>query len=450
MKQIPEILEAQRSYFATGKTLSLEHRRSALLKLKNLLIEHESEIFQALKTDLNKSTFEAYGTEIGMVNEELNFILKHLNSLVAPKKKPTPLLHFPSKSQQRSDPYGCVLIISPWNYPFMLTITPIIGAIAAGNCIIVKPSEYSPATSNLICKILSFFPDQFIATVEGGQELSAELLEQRFDFIFFTGSTNVGRLVMEKAAKYLTPVTLELGGKSPCIVDETAKIEVTARRIVWGKLVNSGQTCVAPDYLLVHESVKDRLVVALKKYIIKFYGEHPEQNPDYPKIINEKHFQRLLSLIPEKERQINVKTLQISPVILENSTWDSDIMKDEIFGPILPILTYTDLNDAMRKINQREKPLALYLFTNSKAHEKQVLSQVSFGGGCVNDCIIHLANSHLPFGGVGASGTGAYHGKQSFYCFSHQKSITKKSLALDVPVRYPPYGKNITILRWFM
>ncbi len=447
---ISTIVKNQRDFFATKATLDVAYRRKALLTLKKAIETREDAIYQALKTDLNKSEFEAYATELGMVYEELNFMLKHLSALARPKKKSTPLVHFPTSSYTYSDPYGCVLIMSPWNYPLQLTLSPLVGAIAAGNCAVVKPSNYSPATSAIIGEILGDFPDEYIAVAQGGRAVNQELLEERFDYIFFTGSTTVGKLVMEKAAKYLTPITLELGGKSPCIVDETAKIDQAAKRIVWGKLLNSGQTCVAPDYLLVHHSVKDQLLTAMKKYITAFYGENPLESPEYPKIITKQHFDRLCALIPEELRQVNEETLQIAPVFMDNSDWDSEVMEKELFGPIFPVITYTNLTEAIAKINSREKPLALYLFTTSKAAEKEVLTTAFYGGGCVNDTIIHLANSALPFGGVGYSGMGSYHGKASYSLFSHTKSIAKKSTLLDVPVRYAPFKGKMWLLKLFM
>ncbi|MFI3207441.1 MAG: aldehyde dehydrogenase family protein, partial [Clostridia bacterium] len=348
------------------------------------------------------------------------------------------------------EPYGSVLIMSPWNYPFQLAIAPLVGAIAAGNCAVIKLSNYSPNTSTVIEKILRVFADEYIAVVQGDIAETTELLEQKFDYILFTGSPTVGKIVMEKASKHLTPVTLELGGKSPCIIDETANINLSAKRIVWGKLLNAGQTCVAPDYLLVQESVKAELLSAINYYIKEFYGENPETNTEYPKIINEKHFNRLCSLIPKDLLKINAKTLQIAPTVLPNSNWNSEIMKEEIFGPILPVLAFRDTKEVIQELNKREKPLALYLFTRDKNTEKEILSKVFFGGGCVNDTIIHVSNDNLPFGGIGNSGMGKYHGDDSFYSFSHTKSIMKKSNKLDINIRYAPFGNKIKLLRKIM
>ena len=448
---INEIVKAQKEYYSTFETRDVSFRKNQLIKLLNLIKSHEEDIFQALKDDLNKPNFEAYETEIGMVYEELRFMIKNIKSLAKVKKIKTPLMHFPSKSYQYHDPLGCVLIMSPWNYPFQLTISPLIGALSAGNCAVVKPSNYAKATSKVIKKILDNFNSEYICVVEGGREVNTMLLEEKFDFIFFTGSPTVGKLIMEKAAKHLTPIVLELGGKSPCIVDETANIDLSAKRIAWGKLLNSGQTCVAPDYILVHESVKQEFVSALQKYITLFYGTNPEINTEYPKIINQHHFDRLCELISNSSDVIggksNPETMQIAPAIVDNCTFESLVMEDEIFGPILPILSYTNLDDIINAINNRPKPLALYCFTQSNAVEKKILHSITFGGGCINDTIIHLANSHLSFGGVGESGMGRYHGKESFNTFSHTKSILKKGNFIDINVRYAPYKNKIKLLK---
>ena len=451
MNDIKSLIKKQNDFFATNETRTLAFRKTQLQKLLDSIKSHEHEIILALKLDLNKAPFESYETEIGMVYEELRFMIKNIKSLSKRKKIKTPLMHFPSRSYQYHDPLGCVLIMSPWNYPFQLTISPLIGAISAGNCTMVKPSNYAKSTSAVIKKILSVFNDDYICVVEGGRAVNQELLDEKFDLIFFTGSPVVGKLVMSKAAEHLTPVVLELGGKSPCLVDSTANIDLSAKRIVWGKLLNSGQTCVAPDYLLVHEDVKEKFVEALQKYIKLFYGEHPETNVEYPKIINENHFNRLCSLIENSTDVIggksNAKTMQIAPAIIDNCDWNSLVMEDELFGPILPILTFKNIDEVIFDINKRAKPLALYCFTTSKDNEKKVLTNITFGGGCINDTIIHLANTNLPFGGVGESGMGKYHGKESFYTFSHSKSILKKGLFLDLYVRYAPYKSKIKILR---
>lgn len=452
MNVMKETLQAQRRFFAAGKTKDLGFRIRQLHRLKNSILRHEDEILHALKLDLNKSGFEAYETEVGIVLEEIKYALNHLAGWVRPKRKATPIVHFPASSYLYCEPYGCVLIMAPWNYPFQLTMTPLIGAIAAGNCTIIKPSEYAPHTSEIIEKIVrEIFPVYYIFVIRGGRSVNQALLEEHFDYIFFTGSAAVGKIVMESAARYLTPVTLELGGKSPCIVDETADINRAAKRIVWGKFLNSGQTCVAPDYLLVHSSVKERLVCAIKKYIKNFYGNAPETNPDYPKIINQKHFDRLLKLLQSGHLaaggQYDKNTLQIAPALLDHVQWNSAVMQEEIFGPLLPVIEFDRLEDAFSMINARPKPLALYMFTRKKENAEAAVRTVSFGGGCINDTIIHLSNPNLPFGGVGDSGMGQYHGINSFYTFSHEKGIIKKSNMADIPLRYPPFKNHIKLLK---
>jgi len=451
MNSIKTIVNNQKLYFSNEKTRDISFRKKQLEKLYKSIKQHENEILIALKSDLNKSAFEAYETEIGMVYEELKFMLKNIKNFSKPRRIKTPLMHFPSKSYQYQDPYGCVLIMSPWNYPFQLTLVPLIGAIAAGNCAVVKPSNYAKETSRVILKILSEFPQEYIAVVEGGRDVNNALLEEKFDYIFFTGSPLVGKLVMEKAAQHLTPMTLELGGKSPCIIDKTAKIDLAAKRVAWGKLLNSGQTCVAPDYIIVHESIKNEFINALKKYIEVFYGKNPEKNPEYPKIINKIHFDRLSELINNSENvyggKTNSETYQIAPAIIDNCQWDSLVMKDEIFGPILPIISYNDFDEIIKQINSRPKPLALYCFTESKTIENKVLKSVLYGGGCINDTVLHLANPYLSFGGVGESGLGKYHGKESFYTFSHTKSVLKRGTSSDINLRYAPYKDNLKLIK---
>ena len=455
MNDIKKTLQSQRSFFAVGKTKDLAFRIRQLHRLRNSILKHEDEILHALKLDLNKSAFEAYETEVGIVLEEIKYTLNHLAGWTQPKRKATPIVHFPASSYLYSEPYGCVLIMAPWNYPFQLTMTPLIGAIAAGNCAVVKPSEYSFHTSEIMGRILKEnFPSSYINLIRGGRTVNQTLLKEHFDYIFFTGGVTVGKFVMESAAKHLTPVTLELGGKSPCIVDETADIDRAAKRIVWGKFLNSGQTCVAPDYLLVHSSVKGRLTCAIKKYIKAFYGDAPEMNPDYPKIISQKHFDRLLSLMQSGHLtvggQYNEDTLQIAPALLDHVKWNSAVMQEEIFGPLLPIMEFDRLEDAFSMINAHAKPLALYMFTSKKENADDALKAISFGGGCINDTIIHLSNPNLPFGGVGDSGMGQYHGINSFLTFSHQKSIIRKSNMVDIPFRYPPYKNHIKLLKKFL
>jgi aldehyde dehydrogenase (NAD+) len=455
MQDIQSIVKLQREFHAKGKTFDLTFRLEHLKRLRNSIKIHEQDILDALKMDLNKAPFEAYAAEIGMVYEELRYVMKHLVSWATPKRVRTPITNFISTSTIYHEPYGVVLVMSPWNYPFMLTLDPVIGAIAAGNCVVVKPSNYSPHTSKIIDVILSeVFREEYVAVIQGGREANQSLLEQKFDYIFFTGSVAVGRTVMEAAAKYLTPVTLELGGKSPCIVDETANIELAARRIVWGKFINAGQTCVAPDYILVHHNVKAALLKKMQHYIVRFYGNNACNNESFPKIINEKHFNRLLNVMEGEHifcgGSYSKDTNQIAPTILDQITWDSKIMEEEVFGPILPVLEYRSLNDEISRINNRPKPLALYLFTTKKENERKVIRNISYGGGCINDTIMHLASTHMPFGGVGESGMGSYHGKASFDTFTHNKSILKKSNLYDMPLRYPPYKNHLALIKKIM
>lgn len=454
--ELDQLIKKQRTYFEKGKTRGISWRIGALQTLRRCISDHQNEIEAALGSDLGKSGMESYMCETGMVLSELSFMIRHLKRYAKEKRVPTPLAQFHSKSFTSPEPYGVVLIMSPWNYPFMLAMDPLIGAIAAGNCAVVKPSAYAPATADLIEKIIkACFSEQFVSVVKGGRAENTVLLNQKFDFIFFTGSVSVGRLVMEKAAKHLTPVCLELGGKSPCIVDKTADIRRAAQRIVFGKYLNLGQTCVAPDYLLVHETVKEQLLKEMERCIKKQFGNTPLENPDYGKLINEKHFNRVLGLI-EKEKvytggQYNRDTLQIAPTILDKVSPSDPVMQEEIFGPILPVLTFRELSEVIAFVGRYEKPLAFYLFTNSKKTEKMLLNNCSFGGGCINDTIIHLATSHMGFGGVGASGMGSYHGKQSFETFSHRRSIVKKYNWIDLPIRYQPYnGWKRLLVEWFL
>ncbi len=455
MSQIEDVVNRQREYFYSGETAEISFRLNALKTLERTIKAYEHKIFEALKKDLNKSPFETYMTEIGIILDEIKYISKNLKSWCRNKRVKTPLSHFKATSYIISEPYGVVLIMSPWNYPFQLTIAPLLGAIAGGNCVILKPSEYSVHTSRLLSKIIGeSFDERYITVLEGGSEVNRLLLQENFDYIFFTGSASVGRIVMEAAARQLIPVTLELGGKSPCIVDRDVNIDMAARRIIWGKCLNSGQTCVAPDYIYVHREVKDALIEAMKKYITQFYGEEPCSNAEYPRIINERHFNRLRALMNKGTilagGTVNTVTLQISPTIIDNVTWEDPVMRDEIFGPVLPVLEYDRISEVTSEINRHPKPLALYLFTNNKRVEEEVLGKVSFGGGCVNDTIIHLASSHLPFGGAGASGIGGYHGKWSFDTFTRQKSILKKSTMFDIKLRYAPYGNKLKLLKRIM
>lgn len=450
------IVAAQRAFFEQGKTFDVSYRLEALGNLKTAIKRHEQDLLEAIKQDLGKSASEAYMCEVGLTLAEISHFQKNLRKWARTKRKLTPLTNFAAKSMIVQEPYGVVLIMSPWNYPVLLTLEPLIGAIAAGNTVVLKPSAYSPATTAVIATLIEeTFPEEYIAVVKGGRAENQSLLEQHFDYIFFTGGVTVGKLVMEKAAKHLTPITLELGGKSPVIVDHTADLRVAARRIVFGKYLNCGQTCIAPDYVLVEESVHDRLVELLIEEEQKMYGKKALENADYGKIINQKHFDRLLGLIDSNKVVLGGRSeadkLRIEPTIMDHVTADDAVMQEEIFGPVLPILTVKDSEEAFRFITSRPHPLALYLFTNSRQVEKKFLTQAAFGGGCVNDTIIHIATNNLPFGGVGNSGMGSYHGKHSFETFSHSKSVVKKYTWLDLTLRYQPYcGWKDTLVRMFL
>lgn len=441
---IKELVSSQRKLFYTGKTRDYRFRLTALNRLEQAIRANQAEIEAALKKDLGKSAQEAYMTEIGLSLSEIAYAKKHLKQWMGRKNVPTPLAQFHSKSFVMPEPYGVTLIMSPWNYPFMLCIEPLAGAIAAGNCCVIKPSAYAPTVSAVLKKVVCLaFPPEYVAVVEGGRAENEALLEQRFDYIFFTGSVLVGRLVMEKAARFLTPVTLELGGKSPCIVDETADLNLAAKRLAFGKFLNCGQTCVAPDYLLVQDTVREEFVRLLVKWIRRMYGKDPVKNVSYPKMINEKHYARVMGLLKGELAAAggygDPKTLKIAPTVLTDADWQSPVMQEEIFGPVLPVLEFHRLEDAIRMVERREKPLALYLFTTDKKAENKVLRRLSFGGGCVNDTVVHLTSPYMGFGGVGCSGMGSYHGKLSFDTFSHQKSVMKKYNWLDLPIRYQPY-----------
>ncbi len=445
---IQETVAAQRRYFHTGATLPVAFRLEMLRRLRGAVKRHETDIARALTADLGKSAYEGFMCEIGLTLTELTWTLKHTRSLAREHTVHTPLAQFAARSYQKPSPYGVTLIMSPWNYPFLLTIDPLAGAIAAGNTAVVKPSAYSPATSAVIAKLLKeCFPPEYVAVVTGGRQENAALLEQKFDFVFFTGSQTVGKEVLRHTAEHLTPAVLELGGKSPCIVDATAKIPLAARRIAFGKFLNCGQTCVAPDYVLCHKSVKDRLVKELCRQIQTQYGDDPLQNPDYGKIVNEKHFDRLLGLIEPEKAAIGGHSdrdaLRIAPTVLDNAAWDDPAMADEIFGPILPILTFDRFEEVYAALADRPLPLAFYLFSEDRARIRQLMNRTRFGGGCVNDVIIHLATSEMGFGGVGESGMGAYHGKIGFETFSNTKSIVDKKTWMDLPMRYQPYRKGI-------
>lgn len=454
--EIKQIIKSQRAYFQTGATLPIDKRLLALRKLKACILKHEQAIHTALQQDLGKSSFESYMCETGLVLSELSYMLKHTKQFAKEKRVHTPLAQFHSRSFQKPSPYGVTLIMSPWNYPFMLTIEPLIDAIAAGNTAVLKPSGYSPATSSVIQKIIAeCFPPKYVAVVTGGREENQCLLQEHFDYIFFTGSPAVGREVMRYASDTLTPVTLELGGKSPCIVEKTANLPLAARRIVFGKFLNCGQTCVAPDYIYCDPEIKDSLIEELKKEIKKQFGTQPLANPDYGKIINAKHFHRIVSLMDSEKLVCGGRTdeakLQIEPTVLSNVTWNDPVMQEEIFGPVLPILTYDSFDQAIQTIRTMPHPLALYIFTANKEAAQKATSLCGFGGGCINDVIIHLATSEMGFGGFGESGMGSYHGKAGFDTFSHYKSIVDKKTWLDLPMRYQPYTKrNEKLLKMFL
>ena len=450
------LLDKQREFFKKGQTLSIDFRLNYLKKLKETIIRKQKDITTALKLDLGKSETEAYMCEVGLSISEISYFIKNLKKFAKDKVVQTPITNFHSKSIIKSVPYGNVLIISPWNYPFLLSIEPLVNAIAAGNTVILKPSAYSPYTSKIVKEIVDeVFEDEYVAVVTGGREENKALLSMKFDYIFFTGSQNVGKEVLKSASQNLIPTTLELGGKSPCIVDKTADIKLSAKRIVFGKFLNCGQTCVAPDYVYCHSKVKDELLSEIKKQIQLQFGKNSLDNENYGKIINEKHFNRLLSLIEESKTLIGGKSsfekLKIEPTILNNITWEDKVMQEEIFGPILPILTFENLNEVIDVIEQKPHPLALYIFSKNKKNIKKITQQCRYGGGCVNDVVVHLATPEMPFGGVGHSGMGSYHGKFGFDTFSHKKSILDKKIWFDLPLRYQPYNSLcLKLLKLFL
>ena len=442
-----EILQKQRAYFQTGATLPVNFRIAMLKRLREEIERKEAEVTAALQADLGKSDYEGFMCEIGLVRSEIRFMLKHIKRFTRKKAVRTPLSQFAGRSYCKPCPYGNVLIMSPWNYPFLLTMEPLVDAIAAGNTAVVKPSAYAPATGAVIQTILTAcFSEEYVAVVMGGREENAKLLQQKFDLVFFTGSQAVGKEVLRHTAQHLTPAVLELGGKSPCIVDETAKIPLAAKRIVFGKYLNCGQTCVAPDYILCQESVKPQLLAELQKQILVQYGKDPLANPDYGRIINRKHFDRICGLIdPQKVvagGMSKADALQIAPTVLDGVTWEDAVMQEEIFGPVLPILTYRNIEDVYAMLAGKPKPLALYLFSENKKTIQEVTARCRYGGGCVNDVVVHLASANMGFGGVGESGMGAYHGKVGFDAFSHSKSILDKKTWMDLPMRYQPYNRK--------
>ena len=454
--EIRQIVENQRTYFYTGATLPLSHRIEALKKIQSYILTHDAEIGKAIRKDLGKSDFESYMCETGLVLSEITYMLKHIRSFAKEKNVLTPLAQFHSRSFKKPSPYGVTLIMSPWNYPFLLTIDPLIDALAAGNTVVLKPSAYSPYTSAVIQSMIEeCFDTRYVAVITGGRAENTCLLNEHFDYIFFTGSQTVGKEVMRHAAAHLTPVTLELGGKSPCIVEESANIKLAARRIVFGKYLNCGQTCVAPDYIYCDRKIKDQLLAEIKRQIKRQFRSEPLTNKNYGKIINEKHFDRITKLIDSSKVVFGGKcdrtTLKIEPTVMDHVTFDDAVMQEEIFGPILPILTYDSLDQAIHKINSMPHPLALYVFTSDKTAARKVTARCGFGGGCINDTIIHLATSEMGFGGFGESGMGSYHGKDGFRTFSHYKSIVDKKTWLDLPMRYQPYRKiNEKLIHLFL
>ncbi|UII54179.1 aldehyde dehydrogenase [Cytobacillus spongiae] len=452
---VAERVELQKAFFRGGHTKPYAFRVDALTKLYDAIKKNENEIISALKADLNKSETEAYTTEIGILLEEIRFTLKRLTKWMKPQKVKTALTHFGSKGYQVPEPYGVTLIIAPWNYPFQLQLAPLIGAIAAGNTAILKPSELTPVTSRLIAKLMKeIYPPDFVEVVEGGVQTTEYLLDQPFDYIFFTGSVPVGKIIMQAASKRLIPVTLELGGKSPCIVDETADLELAAKRIAFGKFTNAGQTCIAPDYLFVHKAVREQFLTELTKVIKEFYSDNPLQNEQYGKIVNERHFSRLSTYLADGEvvfgGKVDGENHKIEPTLLIPHHTDVDVMKEEIFGPIFPVMEFDSIDEVIQFVVDRPKPLALYLFTKTKEVEENVLNSVSFGGGCVNDTLMHIATPFLPFGGVGESGIGSYHGESSFMTFSHYKSVLKQTNQFDFSFKYPNAKNGLKIIRRLM
>ena len=449
------IAEDLNSAITRTGTPTLERRKQLLTKLKAVIQKREPAITKALKDDLGKSAFESYITEVGLIVEEISHTLKHLDSWGKPKRVSTPITMFPGSSHIHPEPYGVVLIISPWNYPFQLCLSPLIGALSAGNRVILKPSEFAVETSKIIKAITDeVFKEDEVVTVVGGLAETKVLLAQKFDYIFFTGSTNVGRIIMKAAAENLTPVTLELGGKSPCLIDESANIDLSAKRCAWGKFLNAGQTCVAPDYVLVPKSMQDEFITCMAKHLESFYGKDSRASSDYPRIINENHFDRLSKLLSTGKVAAGGKTSRedrfIEPTILRDVSWDDKLMEEEIFGPLLPIVPYENLDDAIKKVRSLPKPLALYVFGQNSQRTSKIIEQIPFGGGCINDTVMHLVNPNLPFGGVGPSGQGSYHGKKSFETFTHFKSVFEQLTLVDIPIRYPPYKGKLSWLKFLL
>lgn len=457
MIEIKQSFEKQKEFYSTGETKNIDFRINNLKKLKKIIKDNEEKIIEAIKKDLGKAPFETYATEIGLVYEELNIHIKNIRKWARREKKRSPIVHFPAKSYVYKEPYGVTLIIGPFNYPIQLILAPLVAAIAAGNCTILKPSENTINTSVLLEEIINNnFDENYVKVVNplGGKDVVSYLLDLKFDYIFFTGSVGVGKVIMKKAAENLIPVTLELGGKSPCIVDKDANLKMSAKRLVWGKFLNGGQTCVAPDYLYIHKDIKEKFLEALKNEIINQFGENIKESKDLTRIVNLKTLERLKSYISEGDiffgGGYDEKDLYFEPTLITNIKENSKIMEEEIFGPILPVLEFEDINKVINYVNNREKPLALYYFSENKSNIDMILNSTTAGGVTINDTIIHVASSYLPFGGVGSSGMGAYHGKASFDTFTHMKSVIQRGTFIDVPIRYAPYGNKIDFIRKIM
>jgi aldehyde dehydrogenase (NAD+) len=454
VESIDQLIERQKAFFYTGKTKDLSFRLNSIKRLKDAVKRYEPDIINALKKDLGKPEKDAYMTEIGIVYDECNYIMKRLKSWIQPQRVKTSLALRGAKSFLLREPYGVSLIIAPWNYPFQLVITPLIGAIAAGNCVILKPSEKTPLVSKLLVQMIEgVFEKEYVAVVEGDQEVSKALVESDVDFIFFTGGEQTGKKVMESAAKRLVPVVLELGGKNPCIVDKDANLELAARRIMWGKLLNAGQTCIAPDYLVVHERIKNSLLQKIKEEVTNFYGDEPLKHSDYQRVANREQFDHLVRFLTNGKivlgGKVDRERLLISPTVLDEVSWKDPVMKEEIFGPILPVISFSELDEVIEKIRYLPKPLAVYYFSESEEKQVKVVESIPFGGGCMNDTILHVSSPRLPFGGVGTSGMGRYRGKYSFECFTYEKSILQQTTRFDIPFRYPTSKNGLRWIRYF-
>ena len=450
-----EKMDLLRNYFNSGATLSHAHRKKCLQQFDSLLEKHRTDFFEALQLDFNKPVFETLATELGMLQKELKYLKKHLKLWTQPERVAATLLNFPSKEYKAYQPFGVVLIIAPWNYPLLLALQPVMAALAAGNCVVLKPSEHSAATSALLARLLpQYFDEGLVQVVEGDADVTANLLKQRFDKIFFTGSTKVGKMVYQAAAKNLTPMVLELGGKSPCIVTSNADIALAAKRIAFGKFVNAGQTCIAPDFVFIHQSVEAQFVAEMKKVVQQFYGVNPEESKDFARIINDMHYQRIKRFVLQSQvvlgGETNAKTRYIAPTLLKIHDRDAEVMNEEIFGPVLPLVNYETIDELITYNQAHPKPLAFYVFSSNKSEIQQLLQRCQYGGACINDCLSHILNSELPFGGFGESGLGNYHGRYSFKAFSQTKSVVYRNTWLDIPLKYPPYSKNkLNLLKRF-